>query len=175
MPIITGNRPIFRVKLKDVNIREIRRADELSWGLYEVTYINKGPKIVEGGYESTTNVPTYVWGYPNQTAADKYIYIPDPSSGLNKKEFNIHIPEDATAEEAKAVLGSSYGYRSHSEGWFENNECSDFSFIPAITRDFYRDLTLFCKWRQRKYCFNGTYMYEKETIETIGQWVWVED
>lgn len=49
MPIITGNKPIFRIKLRDANIREVRKGNELEWGLYEITYTNKGPKDVEVG------------------------------------------------------------------------------------------------------------------------------
>lgn len=164
MPIITGNKPIFRIRYRDANIREVRKATELEWGLYEITYINKGPKDVEVGYEEDTNVPTYVWGYPNQTSADQYIYIPEDQS-LDKNEFNLHVPENSTAAEAKEALGDGYGYRSHSDGWYDDNEC--LNYIPAITRDFHKDLTLFCKWRQRKYCFNGTYKYEEEQSSSV--------
>ena len=159
MPIIVGNRPIFRIKFKDADIREVRRGTILKWGLYKITYINKGPKDRSVGWEKGQNIPDYVWGYPAQSKLDFYFYEPD----------------NATAEESKLALGDGYGYKSHSDGWFTEPECDELYYIPAVTRDFHKDLSLFCKWRQRKFCFNGTYMYEKETEEKTGHWVWVED
>ena len=169
MPIIVGNKPIFRIKFKDANIREVRKSNDLQWGLYEVTYINDGPNTTTTGYTSSTNVPTYVWGYPNQTSKDHYIYEP---AGLDKHNFNLHVPENATAAEAQQALGDGYGYKSHSDGWFDNNGCINYPsaelyYIPAITKDFHRDLDLFCKWRQRRYRYTGTYRYAKY----VEQWV----
>lgn len=155
MPIEYKNHPLFRIRFKDANIREVRHGDELEWGLYKITYVNKGPKDVIIGWQTGMNIPNYVWGYPHQ----------------EKDDFEIVIPDDATAAEAKSKLGAAYGYRSHSDGWFEENDC--LSFFPAVERDFHKDLKLFCKWRQRKYCFNGTYLYEKEITEEVwvpGHW-----
>ena len=101
------------------------------------------------------NIPDYVWGYPDYNPSKP------ESSGST---FNLYIPEDSTAAEALKVLKAGYGYRSHSDGWYEDNAC--LNYIPAITKDFCRDLDLFCKWRQRKYCFNGTYMWEAKTEST---------
>lgn len=153
MPITIDNGPIFRVKLGDVNIREIRKGSELEWGLYEITYTNKGPKDIDTGFDSENNIPNYVWGYPDYKKS-----IEDGT--LEPNDFNLFIPDNASAEEAKSALGNNYGYRSHSDGWFSDNNC--LIFFPAITHDFHRDLDIFCKWRQRKYCFNGTYAYEHE-------------
>ena len=155
MPIIIGNKPIFRIKMgtTNLNIREVRKGTDLTWGLYEITYVNRGPKKVDVGWGTNKNIPNYVWGYPNQSKQDFYLYVPD----------------NATAAEAKAALGANYGYKSHSDGWFEDNSC--FTFFPAITKDFHKDLTLFCKWRQRKFCFNGTYVYEKDDESTYDIYV----
>ena len=65
MPIIVGNKPIFRIKFKDANIREVERGDTLKWGLYEITYVNSGPNTVPIGFSYDENIPDYVWGYPN--------------------------------------------------------------------------------------------------------------
>lgn len=166
MPIITGNKPIFRVRLGDVRLREIKKGDDLTWGLYEITYVNKGPKDVDKGFYEYNNVPNYVWGYPD--------YNKSISEGtIEPNDFNLYIPEDATAEEAQASLGTGYGYKSHAINWYSDNAC--LNYIPAVTKDFYKDLSLYCKWKQRRYRFNGTYAYEKITYETTGQWVWVED
>lgn len=151
MPIVMDNKPIFRIKLGDINIREIRKGDELEWGLYEIIYINKGPKDVDKGFYMNNNIPIYVWGYPdyNKSISNKTI---EPNN------FYLYIPENASADEAKTALGNAYGYRSHSDGWFNDNIC--LLFFPAITYNFHEDLNIFCKWRQRKYCFNGTYAYD---------------
>ena len=158
MPIIVGNRPIFRIRFQDAEIREVRKGNELKWGLYKITYVNKGPKEIETGWEKGQNIPDYVWGYPAQSKEDFYFYVPD----------------DATAAEAKKILGSNYGYKSHPDYWFDSPDCSELHFIPVVTRNFHRDLTLFCKWRQRRFTFNGTYMYEKtesrsETIQAYAK------
>lgn len=181
MPIIVGDKPIFRIKFGDADIREVRKGDELQWGLYEITYINKGPKDVSTGYEQNKNIPMYVWGYPNRTSKDAYIYE-------NTDEFPLTKPADATAVESATALNvepsDDYGYKSHSDGWFNNGGCinnsqeitkDSLSYIPAITQDFYWDLTLFCKWRQRRYRFNGTYSWDAQETTTVGYWVWVED
>ena len=164
MPIIIGNRPIFRVKFTEANIREVERGDSLKWGLYEITYVNSGPNTVSIGFDNDENIPDYVWGYPKYSENDFYLYVPD----------------DAAASEAEYILGSDYAYKSHSEGWYDNKDCVDNSsselyYIPAITRDFHRDLTLYCKWRQRRYSWNGVYGWDKDTVSTVGHWVWVKD
>lgn len=166
MPIITGNKPIFRVKLKDVNLREVRKSNDLTWGLYEIKYFNKGPKDVESGYHEYENVPTYVWGYPDYNKSIK-------EGTIEPNDFDLYIPEDASAVESYITLGPGYGYRSHSMKWYDDNAC--LNYIPAITKDFYKDLSLYCKWKQRRYRFNGTYTWEKETTEVIGHWEWVAD
>ena len=160
MPIIVGNKPIFRIKYKDADIREVYKGDTLKWGFYFINYINKGPKDVQAGWGAQNNILNYVWGYPNQSEEDFYLYVPD----------NI------TATEAESLLGKDYGYKSHADGWFDNHQCindeeKELFYIPAITRDFHRDLTLFCKWRQRRYVFSGIYRYEVDE----GNWKWVED
>lgn len=160
MPIITGNKPIFRVRLGDVKLREVKKGDDLTWGLYEITYINKGPKDVEEGFYEYNNVPNYVWGYPD--------YNKSISDGtIEPNDFNLYIPEDATAVESYATLGPGYGYKSHAIKWYDDNAC--LNYIPAVTKDFYKDLSLYCKWKQRRYTFNGTYAYDKEeeTVVTI--------
>ena len=159
MPIIVGNRPIFRIRFQDANIREVRKGNELKWGLYKIDYINEGPKKVGVGWESGQNIPNYVWGYPAQS----------------KQDFYFYEPEDVTAAEAKEKLGENFGYRSHSDGWFTKHECNELYYIPAVTRNFHKDLTLFCKWRQRRYKFNGTYSWLTEETSQTGHWVWVED
>ena len=129
MPIIIGNKPIFRIKMgtTNLNIREVRKGTDLTWGLYEITYVNRGPKKVDVGWGANKNIPNYVWGYPNQSKQDFYLYVPD----------------DATAAEAKAILGNNYGYKSHCEKWHRDNTC--LNYIPAITVNFHTDLSLFCK------------------------------
>lgn len=159
MPIIVGNRPIFRIRFGEVEIREVRKGTELKWGLYKIIYINKGPKDRSTGWEKGQNIPDYVWGYPAQS----------------KVPFYFYEPENATAVESKEALGNGYGYRSHSDGYFEEPECDELCYIPAITRDFHKDLTIFCKWRQRKYTWSGTYAYEKKSEEVVWHWEWVED
>ena len=157
MPIAYTNKPIFRVKLSNVNLREIRKSDDLTWGLYEMSYTNKGPKDVESGYHEYENIPTYVWGYPDYNKSIK-------EGTIEPNDFDLYIPEDASAVESYITLGTGYGYKSHSDGWFDDNACLE--FFPAVTRDFHKDWDIFCKWRQRKYCFNGTYMYEHEDVST---------
>ena len=166
MPIITGNKPIFRVKLGDVQLREVKKGDDLTWGLYQITYINKGPKDVKTGFFEHENIPNYVWGYPDY---DKSI----TDGTIEPNDYYIYTPDDASAIEAYATLGAGYGYKSHAVKWYDDHTC--LNYIPAVTQDFYKDLSLYCKWKQRRYRFNGTYAYEKETTETIGNWVWVED
>lgn len=152
MPIITGNKPIFRIRFDDVNIREVRKGNELEWGLYKISYVNKGPKNTD-----KENITNYVWGYPDYKKEDFYLYKPD----------------DATAVESGSALGSDYAFRSHSSGWYSDRVC--LNYIPAITRDFYKDLSLYCKWKQRRYSWNGVYKWmHRKTVET-GYWVWVED
>lgn len=160
MPIITGNKPIFRVKLGDVRLKEVKKGDDLTWGLYEITYINKGPKNVDEGFYEYNNVPNYVWGYPD--------YNKSISDGdIEPNDFYLYMPDDATAAESLAALGAGYGYKSHAVKWYDDNAC--LNYIPAITKDFYRDLSLYCKWKQRRYRFTGVYKYAK------WEQVWVED
>lgn len=145
MPILHNNRPLFRIKFKDANIREVRRGNELEWGLYEISYLNKGPSIVNVGWNYGENIPNYVWGYPNQS----------------KNDFDLILPEDIMAAEAESILGSDYAYKTHSTGWYSAKECDELHYIPAITRDFHKDLSLFCGWKQRKYLYTGTYKYQR--------------
>jgi len=159
MPIIVGDKPIFRIKLADSNIREVEKGDTLKWGLYEITYVNSGPNTVPIGFNDYENIPDYVWGYPDYSEEDFYLYKPD----------------DASATETAYILGSSNAFNSHCDGWYSNRSCTTLNYIPAITRDFHRDLTLYCKWRQRRYSWNGVYGYDKDTVETVQEWVWVED
>lgn len=164
MPIITGNKPIFRIKLRDANIREVRKGNELEWGLYEITYTNKGPKDVEVGWDEGQNIPNYVWGYPDYSKS-----INDGT--VEPNDFELYTPEDATAVESFAALGAGYGYKSHAVKWYDDNTC--LNYIPAITKDFYRDLSLYCKWKQRRYRFTGVYAYEKEEVVEVyvpGHW-----
>ena len=156
MPVIHRNRPIFRIKFKDADIREVRKGNELQWGLYLITYTNKGPKDVIVGWEEGDNIPNYVWGYPNQ----------------KKEDFKLVNPEDATAAESKEALGDGYGYRSHAVGWYSNYDCDDLYFIPVVERDFHKDMELFCKWKQRRYLYNGVGEYDKEVDIFVGyEWV----
>ena len=141
MPILHNNSPLFRIKFKDANIREVRRGNELEWGLYEINYVNGGPNTVDLGFnDASLNIPNYVWGYPDQ----------------KKEEFVFVIPDDATALE-------SGSYRSHSSGWYDTNDFS--SLYEKLEPNTHKDLNLFCKWTQRRYCFNGTYNWD----------IWVED
>lgn len=146
MPIITGNRPIFRIKFSDANIREVRKGNELEWGLYEIKYENDGPREDTGDNE---NITEYVWGYPDYKKEDFYLYIPDNIPGED---------EDPNIYPASTM-------RAHSDGWYDNENCGgssgNLNYIPAITRDFFMDLTLFCRWRQRQYRFSGTMTYDR--------------
>jgi len=145
MPILHNNRPLFRIKFKDANIREVRRGNELEWGLYKIEYINGIPIELE-----KENITEYVWGYP----------------GYLKEDFTLFLPEGydsnggVMAEEAGDAAGSEFAYKSKANGWYSDHDC--LSFIPAITRDFHKDLKLFCKWTQRRYWFNGTYKWEDD-------------
>ena len=83
MPALFGNGPLFRVRFEDINIREIRRGNELEWGLYKINYTNFGPKTIDLGFnDNKKNIPNYVWGYPDQ----------------KKAEFVFVVPEDAPAQ-----------------------------------------------------------------------------
>lgn len=133
MPIITGNKPIFRIKFRDANIREVRKGNELEWGLYYIKYFNEIKTEQEG-----ENIGEYVWGYPDYKLEDFYLYIPEDVPNL--AETNVDMAE----------------YRSHNDGWYSDGSGEELYYIPAITRNFHRDLTLFCKWRQRQYRYSGT-------------------
>jgi len=155
MPIITGNKPIFRIKFRDANIREVRKGTELEWGLYYVSYKNNGPRIdKETGFEdSDKNIIDYVWGYPDYKTEDFYLYVPE------------NVPS-AEEEALNADVSHISAYRSHSEGWFDNEKCENkpedgLNYIPAITMNFHKDLTLFCKWKQRQYRYSGTLKYDR--------------
>lgn len=48
-------------------------------------------------------------------------------------------------------------YKTHFDGWYEDK--TFLVAIPAITKDFHKDLNLYAKWRQRKYSYGGTVRY----------------
>ncbi len=167
MPIIVGNKPIFRIKVGDVNIREVKKGNDLEWGLYEITYINKGPKDVSIGYDNNKNIPEYVWGYPDYNKS-----ISDDT--IEPNDFYLYVPDDATAEESGQILGSGYAYKSHPLYWYDDPSCDSLYYIPAVTKDFYRDLSLYCKWKQRRYLYNGVGQWDT-TDRIIVDWIWVPD
>ena len=51
-------------------------------------------------------------------------------------------------------------YKTHFDGWYEDKNF--LVAIPAITKDFHKDLNLYAKWRQRRYFYGGT----------IRWWMW---
>lgn len=140
MPILTNSRPLLRIKLgENVNIREVRAATDLTWGLYEVTYISNLPSQ----YQSTQNPSEYVWGYPNGTPQDFTLSLP---------EGNDTTYGGFSADVAQSIFGSFQ--RTYASGWYTEPGC--LTYFPAITRDFHQDLLLFCKWTQRQYRYSGT-------------------
>lgn len=140
MPILYNERPLFRVKFKDANIKEVRRGTELEWGLYEITYFTGSDSI-----QNTENITEYVWGYPGYVAEDFILSLPEGDDSLYG---------GFSASKAGELFGSGNAYRTCGKGWYADPEC--LTYIPAITRNFHRDLLLFCKWAQRKYTWGGT-------------------
>lgn len=142
MPILHNNSPLFRIKFKDANIREVRRGNELEWGLYHIEY-NQGIPV----WMDETNITEYVWGYPD----------------LKKEDYTLHEPTGYDlsggyfASDIGSILGYDYEFKTKSQGWFGEKEY--LTYIPAITRDFHKDFNLFCKWKQRRYRYTGLYKY----------------
>jgi len=151
MPIIVGDKPIFRIKFKDADIREVRKGNELEWGLYLITYKNSGPIKIQTAEQveigEQKNISKYVWGYPNQGTNDFYLWVPGT---INGQDMGYKSWTKTT---------SSDGWNMRADGWFENAACTEdkyLSYIPATSNDFHKDLTLYCKWTMRQYGFTGT-------------------
>lgn len=147
MPILHNERPLFRIKFKDANIREVRRGTELEWGLYEITYFTGSDSI-----QNTENITEYVWGYPG--------YVPEDFT-LTFPEGDDYIYGGFSAPKAGELFGSANSYRTGGQGWYSEPEC--LTYIPAITREFHKDLLLFCKWTQRQYRWSGTITNKRYT------------
>lgn len=147
MPILTNSRPIFRIKYKDANIREVRKGNELEWGLYEIEYV-----LGSNSIENNENIKEYVWGYPGYVEDDFILKLPE---GDDEEYGGFSAPQ------AEVIFGSGNKYRTCSTGWFYEPEC--LTYIPAITRNFHEDLLLFCRWTQRQYRWSGTIKNERYT------------
>ncbi len=164
MPIKTSIKPVLRIKFKNIDIKQVRKANELSWGLYEITYHNPVSSSDTGN-----NITQYVWGTPNPLDADKVYTLLKPT-----------VSNDYTATQAATIFGSNAAYKSHcghkindkEYWWLIDNEDEElpheyikyddegiFSYIPAIDFDFKKDLEFFVGWRQKKYTWEGSYSY----------------
>lgn len=130
MPVYVLDKPVMSIKRGDADIREVRRGDDLVWGLYLITY-------TDGVDSSTGGLTKYVWGYPNYPATPP-------------GDFTLTVPGDKTAAQNT--------YKTHCDGWYEGYEL--LNYIPAVTMDFHRDLSLYCNWRQRRYKWEGRFKYE---------------
>ena len=162
MPIVIGDKPVLRVKFKDIDIRRVRKADDLTWGLYEITYHNPANGSDTGG-----NIKKYVWGTPNPDDVTKVYTLLKPT-----------YSNDYTAAQAASIFGAGAAYKSRcgkkvgdkEYWWLVDNDDADlpheyieydsdgeFSYIPAIDFDFKKDLEFYVGWRQKRYTWEGSY------------------
>lgn len=105
-------------------------------GEIEMKRVYKGKDLVWGLYE-------VVFHDRNEQITDDY----QPKRYVWGVDYEIMPEFDDEFDE----------YKTHFDGWYEDN--TFLIAIPAITKDFHKDLNLYAKWRQRKYSYGGTVRY----------------